>query len=229
MPNTAHNFHSGPRVWTERTELEWVRPPQQARSAATLERLLDAAEQLIEERGVSGMTVSAIVKRARSSVGAFYARFGDKENLLRCLFERFYEQAEATAASALDPERWADMSLRDALGATIAFTASIFLERAEVIAALERTAAEDRTLIGPARALGGTITARLLALAEARGETFAHPDPERAVALCVWMVLSALGNWSHTGADPESPPGDPGTFAAEVTEMTYRYLFQPRG
>lgn len=209
--------------------LEWMRPPQQARSAATLERLVDAAEHLIEERGVAGMTVSAIAKRASSSVGAFYARFPDKDALLRCLFERFYGEAEATADAALDPDRWADMTLFDALRGTISFTALIFLDRRELIAALEATAAADRDLMGPARALGETITERLLELAAARGEVFAHPDPPRAVALCVFLVLSALGNWVHTGADPDSPPGDPSHFAAEVADMTYRYLFEPRG
>ena len=210
-------------------ELEWVRAPQQARSQATLERLLDAAEQLIETRGVSGMTISAIVKQARSSVGAFYARFGDKESLLRCVYERFYEQAAATARAALEPDRWADASLREVLETTITFTARIFRERRGVIAAIEHAAAGDAELMAPVHALGDLITAGLLDLARARGDVIEHPDPERAAGLCVWLILAALASWSHTGADPSAPPGDPRMFAAEVTEMAYRYLFSTRG
>lgn len=209
--------------------LEWVRTPQQARSQATLERLLDAAEHLIETRGVSGLTISAIVKRARSSVGAFYARFGDKESLLRCLFERFYEQAQATAGAALDPARWGQASLREILETTVAFTAQTFRERRQLIAAIETAAAGDRELLVPTQALGDGIVERLIELAEHRGEVFAHPAPERAVRLCVWMVLSALGSWSLAGADPGAPPGDPQRFAAEVTDMMVRHLFSSRG
>ena len=192
-------------------------------------RLLDAAEELLEARGVSGMTISAIVKEARSSVGAFYARFDDKDTLLRCLFERFYREAELTADAALDPGRWADLPLRETLASTIAFTAATFLERRGIIAAIEERSVTDPDLTEPARALGALISERLLALAAARGEVFGHPDPERAVALCVWLVLSALGNWAYSGADDNAPPGDPAVFAAEVTDMVYRYLFSSRG
>src|SRR5438094_10457784 len=93
-------------------ELEWVRPPQQERSRQTLDRLLDAAEAIIAERGVDGANVADVATRAGSSIGAFYARFHDKEGLLRTLFERFGEQAEATALVALDAERWDGVPLR---------------------------------------------------------------------------------------------------------------------
>jgi AcrR family transcriptional regulator len=86
--------------------LHWVKPPQQARSRKTLEKVLDAAEDVIKERGVAGLTVSEVVRRAGSSVGAFYARFADKESLLATLHERNCAEALATAELALDPARW---------------------------------------------------------------------------------------------------------------------------
>ena len=80
--------------------VEWVKPTHQAHSQETLERLLDAAEELVSERGFDNTTVSEIVHRANSSVGAMYARFNDKDSLLVCLHERFCEQALATADMA---------------------------------------------------------------------------------------------------------------------------------
>ena len=96
-------------------QLEWVNPPQQARSQQTLDRLLDAAEALIEERGFEEISVAEITRKARSSVGAFYSRFKDKQGLLRYVQQRFSEQAAATAEVALSPDRWAGMSVYENL------------------------------------------------------------------------------------------------------------------
>lgn len=159
-------------------------------------------------------------------MGAFYARFGDKESLLRCLFERFYEQAEATARAALEPERWSDVELADLVAATVEFTARTFAAHRGLIAALARYAADRPELGSPAHALGQTISHGLVALANHRGERFAHPDPERGVELCVWMVLSSLASWAQAGGD-QAPPADPAAFAAEVTRMCLGYLISP--
>ncbi|HEY1598537.1 MAG TPA: helix-turn-helix domain-containing protein, partial [Pirellulales bacterium] len=66
-------------------KVEWVRPPRQTRSQETLERLLDAAEEVFAEKGFESATVAEVVRRAKSSVGAMYARFTDKNALLSCL------------------------------------------------------------------------------------------------------------------------------------------------
>src|SRR5206468_8661548 len=97
------------------TPLHWVKPPQQARSQKTLERLLDAAEELIAEHGVASVTVSEVVRRAESSVGAFYARFPDKDALLATLHERSCVEALATAELALDSKRWESSDLATAI------------------------------------------------------------------------------------------------------------------
>lgn len=77
-----------------------VRPPQQARSRRTLHRLEQAALDLLRDQGLEGVTVAEVVARARSSVGSFYARFQGKEDLLRHLEVRFWEEAL---------ERWGGM------------------------------------------------------------------------------------------------------------------------
>jgi len=63
-------------------ELTLTKEPQQARSRRTLERLREAAWDLLEQEGVEGLTVNAVSAGARVSVGSFYARFEGKEELL---------------------------------------------------------------------------------------------------------------------------------------------------
>lgn len=55
--------------------------PQQKRSEASLEKILTAARKLISEGGFDDASITDIVAEAGLSVGAFYARFKDKDAL----------------------------------------------------------------------------------------------------------------------------------------------------
>ena len=54
-------------------------PPRQRRSRETLGGLVGAVGQLLLEEGTSEMSVRDIVARADASVGAFYARFDNRD------------------------------------------------------------------------------------------------------------------------------------------------------
>src|SRR5262249_9156472 len=92
----------GPR----RSSRPRLRPPVQARSQATLDRLVRAAEGLLAEKRFDEATVAEIARRADSSVGAFYARFPDKEAFLDHFDERFFQNAREQWNVVLDPARW---------------------------------------------------------------------------------------------------------------------------
>jgi TetR/AcrR family transcriptional repressor of nem operon len=53
------------------------------------ERILDAAQQLVMERGFSATTVDAILEAAGASKGAFFHHFSSKADLGRILVERY--------------------------------------------------------------------------------------------------------------------------------------------
>src|SRR4029077_14801889 len=90
--------------------LQTVAGPKQARSERTLKRLLDAAEVLIEEKGHAAVSIPEIARRARSSVGGFYARFRDKNELLRALEERHFMEVWQRLDALADARRWANAS-----------------------------------------------------------------------------------------------------------------------
>ncbi len=48
-----------------------------------MERFLQATRELLEERSFEEITVADIVERADRTVGSFYARFQDKDAVLR--------------------------------------------------------------------------------------------------------------------------------------------------
>ena len=65
--------------------------PQQARSIESTNRMLDAAETLLREGGPRAITVEAVIERSNTSMGSFYARFGNHYGLLEALHERYLE------------------------------------------------------------------------------------------------------------------------------------------
>jgi len=203
--------------------LEWVKPPLQARSQKTMERLLDAAEAMITDEGIDGATVAEIAKRAGSSVGSFYARFNDKEALVRTVLERFTTQAEATATAVLEPGRWDGVPVREALIAMVRFMLQVVEERRGLIVALLVRSTRDPDLNALGQRLHDRITLHLHGLIAQRGHAVSHPDPETAIRVAVWMVLSSMETrvLYDEGAGIELSDE---TVAAEVAEMIIRYV-----
>lgn len=202
--------------------LEWVKAPCQARSQRTLARILDAAEELILETGSVAFTVAEVARRGRSSVGSLYARFSGKDALLRSVFERFVEQAEATVASALAAERWQGAPMGTIIHATVAFAVQVFEERRPLIAALILRAIDDTEMFGLAERLSVTTAEKLLVLGEQRRAEIGHPDLPVAMRFLTWSVLCSLeANALHRSADGAL---DRQALIAELTRMCARYL-----
>jgi AcrR family transcriptional regulator len=176
----------------EKPELQWVRPPRQARSQETLDRILDAAEALVADKGFDDTPVSEIVLRAGSSVGAFYARFHDKQGLLNALYERFSEEALVTADVALDPQRWRGVTLPEIVRTALRFLVEIFSQRRGLMRAFVVRNHRHPELQARQQRLSQHVIERLSALVLARRHELSHPDPERAARFGLVMVLSSL-------------------------------------
>lgn len=67
------------------------RKPRQARSRERVNRILDAAEQLLIEGGYTAATTNAIAARAQVPIGTLYQFFPDKAAILYALAERYGE------------------------------------------------------------------------------------------------------------------------------------------
>lgn len=65
------------------------RAPQRARGHSRVERLLDAAAEVIAEVGVDAASTNAIAARAATSVGSLYQFFPNKGAMVRALAARY--------------------------------------------------------------------------------------------------------------------------------------------
>ncbi|NTV63187.1 MAG: TetR/AcrR family transcriptional regulator [Oscillochloris sp.] len=94
------------------------RAPVQERAKQQVNRILDAAAELIAEVGVDNATTNAIAARVRISVGTLYQYFPNKEALVRALAVRYLEALDAVLPVPLDadPARW---SLPEEVGRAI--------------------------------------------------------------------------------------------------------------
>lgn len=106
-----------------------VRPPRQRRSRETLDRIVHATAELLDERTFDELTVDEIVERSGSSKGAFYNRFVDKESLLRHLRDEHFGSRLAVWSDYLDPRAWEDRPLREFVDELVARVIGIYRTR----------------------------------------------------------------------------------------------------
>lgn len=169
-----------------------VAAPKQARSQQTLLRILDAAEDLIAEKGLADASIPEIVRRAGSSVGGFYARFRDKNEMLRALEERFYDELRERVAELTDPEQWMDAPIESVLRACVQELVDQFRSREGLIRAFTIGASQSPEFIDEYMRFRRGITQRLTALLAGRLQEIRHPDPELAIELAVQMAFGLM-------------------------------------
>lgn len=166
--------------------------PKQDRSRQTLDRIATAALELVEEVGVEGATVAAIVERAGASVGSFYARFPGKEELVRYLQERVWTEARERWDEALSAEAWEGLSVTTVVEGVV----GLLLRSSRADYRRRRALGGDPTLDQAAAELRLTFHEYLLstvtALLLARGGEISHPEPEAAIRFGYRAVVGAI-------------------------------------
>lgn len=199
-------------------KIEWVRPPVQDRSQRTLLRLLEASAELLEERSFEAIGVTDIVKRAQSSVGAFYARFQSKDAVLHSLHERYAEESRATAERALDPETWDGVPLAEVVERFCDFVVGAHEQKAGLRRALLIASAHDDLHRARSVDVSTFVTGCIRRLFEQRKAELGHPDVAVAADFVHRVVFSVLDQELVFG---EQPAGRRLTHEDMVRELTH--------
>jgi AcrR family transcriptional regulator len=171
-------------------------PTVQERGRNSLERLLAAAEQILESAGLGGATVPAIAARAGMSVGNVYKRFPDKDSLFRTVYDRFFSDAFAANEFALDPAKWEGIPTTEVVSTLVTGMIEGYRSRRPLIRALLVYAqthpdAEFRSHAEQLRLQSLELFERLL---RDRRADIGHPHPERAIRFVVMLLAHALQN-----------------------------------
>jgi AcrR family transcriptional regulator len=201
----------------------------QDRSRQTAARLLEAAEIVLEKRGIEGASVPEIARRAGVSPASIYRRFIDKDGLLREVFEGFFERSIGANEEALQPSRWKATSLEKSVCALVAGMVAAYSQRPGLLravityseqhpdAAFRRRALELRE-----RSMAGIEKVILLHAKEIK-----HPRPKKAVRIALQLVSLALKERIRPSDKLRGATLSAEELRAELTRMFLGYLRCP--
>ncbi|MDF3836457.1 TetR/AcrR family transcriptional regulator [Cupriavidus basilensis] len=206
-----------------------LKPPRQERSEATLKALLSAGRTLINEAGdLGGFSLAGLTRAAGTSVGAFYARFPDKETFCALVLEDTLAELRAALdlSLATDPV-WATGPAAAICARIVGFYIDLFRKHRGLFAAYMRHGPAQNPLWRPIREANQRILdAMVPRLARHVDATrFTGPDDETRIA--VQLVVSALTNivlHAPGGLDLYDP-----RLEQRLAEMLHRYLALPAG
>jgi AcrR family transcriptional regulator len=208
--------------------LHWIRPPRQARTQESLERILDVAELLLRDKSFDDIHVRDLALRADTSVAAFYRRFKDKDGLLHALHERRCEEAFATADDALAPTRWEGASIADILFSIFPFLIEVMRPNESLYRAIYQRAMSDELMRERAIKLDRYVMSGLFDLLISRRDEIHHPNPEAAVSFALTQAMALLIQQYTVGIrDMGTVPMSDDMIARELATSCLAYLGAP--
>lgn len=194
------------------------RPPQQARSRESLQKVLAAAEHVLASQGFEELTVAAVAEQAGMSVGAIYRRFSGKNQLLYAVKDQLLGQLESGVGEALGS---AEPGLRGVVGAFTRALAGTFARHDRIFSELldsQRAEGRDRGLQALAAIQRDFVEAAQPCLEEIR-----RADREEAIRMTSRTII---GSCVHRAASGRfwSDGLSWDVWARETTEMALAYL-----
>jgi AcrR family transcriptional regulator len=188
------------------------KPPRQARSAATVDRILDSAEWLLHSQGVAETTTIDIAAHAGISVGRLYYWFPDKDAVIRAVIQR----AERLVGEFLpqsvvdDPDR----PTPDLVGSIIGSLASFVRSHPGALAVLQ----QHPSIGEPGRDLYRMFVELAAAIVAERVPTIKPDERELVATTCVRISLTLLDEHVRRGPDDD-------TMRIELHYLLSAYLY----
>jgi AcrR family transcriptional regulator len=180
-----------------------IRPPLQRRSQESLERVLQAGFELLQERGFEGFTLQEVSQRANVSIGSIYARVPSREALIQAVYERAMLWTEEQAGT-LEQAAHRPGTTRGQIEAIVVEMGSQVIAHGDVLRVFMRQAPLEPWIMERA-AVKSQATAKVFsgAILEHRDE-IRHSDPELAVDVAWRMVYNTTARRITHGPSFES-------------------------
>jgi AcrR family transcriptional regulator len=130
------------RLATE-TKIALAREPKQDRSRASFERVLDAATELLAEKGYSEFTLQELSRRSKVSIGSIYCRVNGKDDLIRLVQVRVLDRLDVDQATFINRLRRQELPLRELVLETVTQFGNFLRKHASILRAFMELGAND--------------------------------------------------------------------------------------
>lgn len=175
------------------SETKTIAPPQQKRSRATLERLLNATIEALDEHGLDGAVIPRIAALAGVAPASVYRRFANKDALIRASLLHVLEQTQTTNRQALAAALHG-ATLDASANALMGIMFSQYRQHPLLVRALARfiDADTDQQFLASARAiLAGNLELVVVCML-AHSEQIRHAQPERALRFALLHAITSI-------------------------------------
>lgn len=201
--------------------------PQQARSRESLGRLMKAAREILNEKGIEGATVPRVAARAGLSPGSVYRRFPNKDALMRAVILEMLETLDATAATSLTPELAERLSLQQFAERLVRHSLLSERQNAKMLRAMFQFIVSHPSVAFKKKAAALNIRSiqRVADFLLLKRSEIGHPDPKKALPLALMLVGIMLQHIIVLDALPDVPdPRLPRTDDELVDELVRAFL-----
>lgn len=183
------------------------RQPRQDRSKASLERMINAAKELMLDRATDDFTLQEVADRGQVSIGSIYLRFGNKDGLIRGVVSQVLEDLAAGEIEMFSALRVECRSLAEFMPAYIEGYGEILRQLAPLLRLIMQRASHDPLVSAPGkeealRAEQRAVDAMLVYKEEFGGGD--HVDKAKAV---YHMIFASLARHYSLGFQGEAAHG----------------------
>jgi len=202
-----------------------LRVPQQSRSRASYERMLDAAEKLLRESGSDEITLTEVGKRGKVSIGSIYCRFDSKDDLIRAVQQRVSAAITEEQSGMLARLSRHATTLEGLMGMLVDELAESLKRHASILRPMMLRANQDAVVGSMGRSAHDAV-ARVAVDAMLRfGDDFSHSEKERAARAVYSVIYAALARFLGLGSSMESSEqGDWEDLKFDLASMATAYL-----
>ena len=179
-----------------------TRTPKQKRSRESFDRVIAATVDLLREGGDTALTLSAVSRRAKVSIGSIYCRVDGKDALIREVQSVVIHQMEHEFALLINRVRRRQLSLSELVPALIREIAQYLRRNANLLHAFMQLGDRDAVVedVGRRAYQQNLLDFKLLLLE--RSAEFRHPEPERAAESCFSVTYAALARYLGLNSGP---------------------------
>lgn len=180
-----------------------ARAAKQDRSRASFERVLDAAEELLREKGYGAVTLNDVSRKAKVSIGSIYGRVDSKDHLLRALQVRVLDRIDLEQHAMINRIRRRELPLHELVPTVLRELANYLRRHAAILSVFMERATADPVIASTGKRRFQELARDVELLILDRKAEIGHPQPEHAARTCVSVAYASLARYLGLGSSPD--------------------------